>query len=164
MFAWFRRRRRAKVRKRPFPLDWEQIIEQHVPYYSRLPNEDRWELLEHIQVFLDEKYFEGCGDLEIDDTIRLTVAAHACILLLHRDTDYYPGLTSVLVYPSHFTVEHTDYVEGGLRVVENKLLAGEAWQHGVVILAWDGVLKSARRDHDGYNVAFHEFAHQLNSL
>lgn len=27
--------------------------------------------------------------------IKLTVAAQACILLLHRETDYYPGLDSV---------------------------------------------------------------------
>jgi len=39
---------------------------------------------------------------------------------------------------------------------------GEAWQRGVVILAWDGVLRSVQNNHDGFNVAIHEFAPQLD--
>ena len=36
--------------------------------------------------------------------IRVTVAAYAAVLLLRRDTDYYPRLTSILVYPSGYFV------------------------------------------------------------
>ena len=53
----------------------------------------------HIQVFIAEKNFEGCDGLEITDRIRVVVAAQACILLLHRDTGYYPTLRTILVYP-----------------------------------------------------------------
>lgn len=34
----------------------------------------------------------------ITDEIRVVIAAQACLLLLHRDTDYYPDLKSILVY------------------------------------------------------------------
>ena len=41
-------------------------------------------------------------------------------------------------------------------------LAGESWRHGNVVLAWDQVQHSAFDPHDGHNVVFHEFAHQLD--
>ena len=42
----------------------------------------RRELEGLVQIFLDEKSFEGCGGLKITDEIRITIAAYACILLL----------------------------------------------------------------------------------
>ena len=58
-----------------------------------------------MQVFLDEKRFEGCGGLEITDEIRVTIAAQACVLLLHRETDFYPKLQSILVYPHAYVAQ-----------------------------------------------------------
>ena len=90
-----RKKRRRKIRSRPFPRTWLEILERNVAYYHRLTPEDQAELRGHIQVFLDEKTFEGCGGLEIDDEIRVIIASQACLLLLHRDTDYYPTLRSI---------------------------------------------------------------------
>ena len=100
MLGLFTNRRREKIKKEATPKEWTEILEQNFPLFTRLSKEDQKELLGHISVFLDEKYFEGCGGLELTDEIRVTIAAQACLLLLHRDTDYYPDLTSVLVYPS----------------------------------------------------------------
>jgi hypothetical protein len=60
------------------------------------------ELLGHTGVLVEEKHFEGAGGLVIRDELRLTIAAQAALLLLHRDTDYFPGLTSVSVYPTGY--------------------------------------------------------------
>lgn len=51
-----------------------------------------------------EKHFEGCGGLEVTDEGRVTIAAQACVLLLHRETDDYPHLGSILVYPTTYLV------------------------------------------------------------
>ena len=83
---------REAVRRRAFPEAWHAIIEKNVPYAACLSLEDRQELLGHVQVFLAEKRFEGCGGLSITDEVRVTIAAQACVLLLHRQTDYYPRL------------------------------------------------------------------------
>jgi len=56
-------------------------------------------------VFLAEKRFEGCGGFAITDEVRVTIAAQACLLLLHRKTDYFPGLLTILVYPLSYMVE-----------------------------------------------------------
>ena len=42
--------------------------------YSCLPHADRVELQWLVQVFLDEKFFEGCLGLVLTDEIKLTVA------------------------------------------------------------------------------------------
>jgi Uncharacterized protein conserved in bacteria len=45
------------------------------------------------------------GGFAITDEVRVTIAAQACLLLLHRKTDYFPGLLTILVYPLSYMVE-----------------------------------------------------------
>jgi hypothetical protein len=99
----------------------------------------------------------------VTDEIRITIAAHACMLLLHRKTDYYPGLKSILVYPSAYVVPDVHRLVGDMIVESEDVRLGESWHHGSVVLSWDDVRRSAADLHDGQNVVFHEFAHQLDS-
>src|SRR5215207_10017119 len=114
MFTFFKSRRRARLRATLIPDSWQRTIERNVPIVRRLPVADRQELFGHVQVFLVEKHFEGCGGLELTDEIRVTIAAQACLLLLHRETDYYPRLTSILVYPTGYTAHGERHVDGGI--------------------------------------------------
>jgi hypothetical protein len=41
-------------------------------------------------------------------------------------------------------------------------LAGQTWDKGSLVLSWTDVLRSAADMRDGWNVVFHEFAHQLD--
>jgi hypothetical protein len=162
MFASLKRRHRDEVRRRPFPAEWRAIIEKNVPYSACLPPEDRQELAGHIQVFLAEKHFEGCGGLEITDEVRVTIAAQACVLLLHRQTEYYPNLVSILVYPTTYLVPGGWRTADGLVSDRPQARLGESWARDVVVLAWDSALSGAADIHDGHNVVLHEFAHQLD--
>jgi hypothetical protein len=161
MPRWFRKRRRGSVRELRFPGEWDGIL-RRLPIDRRLPGTDREELRGHIQVFLDEKRFEGCGGLGITDEIRVTIAAYAALLLLHRETDYYPQLASILVYPDAYHApgeRHVgDYlVEEGIEVRE-----GESWYRGSMVLSWKDVRRGADGAKNGENVVLHEFAHQLD--
>lgn len=158
----FKKRRRHRLRQQAFPPEWVDIIEHNVIYYRMLPPEDQRELQGLVQVFLAEKQFEGCGGLEITDEIRLSIAAQACILLLHRDTDLYPMLQSILVYPSAYVAPATHYQADGTVTEEAQARLGESWARGAVVLSWDDVKRGAADVHDGHNVVFHEFAHQLD--
>ena len=166
MLGFFRRRRRPKVRARPFPAAWRLILEERLGYYCCLPPEDRRELEGHVQVFLAEKRFEGCAGLEITDEIRVTIAAQACRLLLHRDTDYYPGLTTILVSPSSYVAQQKSIGPAGVVTEGATVRLGESWHAagvgGPVVLSWQDVRAGAADIHDGRNVVFHEFAHQLD--
>jgi MtfA peptidase len=162
MFGIFRERRRRRLRAAPFPLAWRDILAKNVPLFSRLSEADRQELQGHIQVFLAEKYFEGCGGLQLTDEIKLTIAAQACLLLLHREPTYYSRLITILVYPSAYVAKSVEPIGGGVVLEGETARLGEAWKDGVVVLSWNDVLAGASDIHDGHNVVLHEFAHQLD--
>ncbi len=159
---WLTERRRQRIRARPFPAAWRDILKRRVPYVRALPADLQLQLKQHIQVFVAEKAFIGCDGLDITDEIRVTIAAQACLLLLNRPRDYYPGLRQVLVYPGSFVVQrgHTDHA--GVTHEGLQVLAGESWSQGQVILSWHDTLMGAATPDDGQNVVIHEFAHQLD--
>ncbi|MGK7295125.1 MAG: zinc-dependent peptidase, partial [Candidatus Wenzhouxiangella sp. M2_3B_020] len=114
-----------------------------------------------IRLFLHDKRFHGFQGLRIDDEIRVTIAANACILLLNRSGDEYRGFTSIYVYPSTFVVEH-ETRDGPVRRVGRQARLGESWHRGPLVLAWDAALHGTRDMRDGHNVILHEFAHKLD--
>ncbi len=155
--------RRKRVMERPFPEEWLEILSRTFPRIHRLSLEDRSELLRHIQVFLDEKRFEGAQGLEITDEIRLTIAAQACLLLLHRETDYYPGLYSIIVYPHEYVASRAVPNRGGLVPETAQVRLGETAARGALVLTWDAARRGVSDVQDCRNVVFHEFAHQLDA-
>jgi MtfA peptidase len=156
-----RKKRRAYLRQQPFPPEWTAILDGDMPLYGQLPSALRNELNQHIMIFLDEKNFEGCGGLEMTDEIRVTIAAQACLLLLGRKANYYPKLSSIVVYPH--TITRAGYSQmGGVVVGGEVSILGESWDSGTVVLSWDSVLGGAMNIADGRNVTMHEFAHQLD--
>jgi len=162
LFDFFKNRRRKRLRAQPFPDTWRGHLERNAPLCARVPEALRSELLALAQVFLGEKNFEGCGGLDLTDEMPVTIAAQACLPLLGRETDVYPRVESVLVYPTTFVAPIVEEYDDGIVDEYDDPLDGEAWASGAVILAWDDVLHAAEDLRDGYNVVLHEFAHQLD--
>ena len=159
----FKKKRRKRLMAQRLSADRIQIIRKNVPYYSTLPAEDREALQGLIHVFLREKKFEGCGGLEITDEIRLTIAAQACILILGRPGDFYPTLRTILVYPKAYVAPVKHRQTNGILETEGlQHRLGESWSHGSIVISWDDVVRGASDIHDGHNLIFHEFAHQLD--
>jgi len=160
----FTKRRRRRLMKQALPEEWNHIIQKNVPYYRYLPPKLQTKLQGLINIFLDEKTFEACAGLELTDEMRVTIAAQACILMLGIEdlSTFYEDLRSILVYPETYVAKvknqhNSFFVEEGFQQRN-----GEAWQRGHVVLAWDEVQKGALDIHDGQNLVFHEFAHQLD--
>jgi Mlc titration factor MtfA (ptsG expression regulator) len=157
------RYRLKKALAAPFPDEWVAILERNIAIYRNLPMPLRLQLRQLIKQFLHQKHFSGAGGLEMTDEIRVTIAAEACMLLLNRKTGVYPALRYIVVYPSAFVVERSQYGEDGVVHEGRNGLLGESWSSGKVILAWDNVLHGSMNFVDGQNVVLHEFAHQLDS-
>jgi Mlc titration factor MtfA (ptsG expression regulator) len=156
-------RRRRRLRIRAFPTEWLKLIQRHIVFFPKLSGMDRIELLGHVQVFLAEKRFEGCGGLAINDEIRVTIAAQACLLLLHRSTDYFPALQTILVYPTTYMVEERRQIGEHVWQEGTMTRLGETGRKmGSLVLAWGAVKHGAADPADGKNVVLHEFAHQLD--
>jgi len=156
-----RNARRKQLLAASFPGEWEQIIEKNIPLYNRLPAELKKQLHGLVNVFVAEKTFEGCGGLEINDEIKVTIAAQACMLLLNRKPSFFPKLKTILVYP-HTYVAKTISSDGKVRVDKDSVRLGESWQNGPVVLSWNSVTGGAMNVRDGRNVVFHEFSHRLD--
>lgn len=162
MIGFLKHKRRRRLRETPFPDEWRRTLERNFPVYTHLPEEDRRELHGHTHVLLAEKNFEGCAGLELTDEMRVTIAAQAALLLLHRETDYYPGLHSILVYPSEYTVEAAEVDAAGIVTEFDDNRTGETWEQGSLVVSWDDTLVGGRDLEDSYNVVLHEFTHQLD--
>ncbi len=160
---WWVERRRARLHAVPFPAAWRRILRRRVPGVARLPADLQQRLKRHIQVFLAEKAFLGCQGQAITDEVRVTIAAQACLLLLgQRQSECFPQLRQILVYPDAFVVQRERALGGGVVHEQRQVMAGESWAQGQVILAWSDVLAGAADPADGRNVVLHEFAHQID--
>lgn len=162
MIGFFKKRRRERLKNTPLPREWVEVLRRNVTYVRCLPGADRRELFGLIQIFLAEKNFEGAGGLAMTDEIRVTIAAQACVLLLHRKTDVYPNLQSIIVYPSAYVGLQRRPLPGGAVMESEQVRLGESWTRGAVVLSWNDVVRGASDIHDGRNVVLHEFAHQLD--
>ena len=140
------------------PKHWAEIVRQNVPLTRELSDPSFERLLKVMQVFLRRKRFEGAGGLEVTDEMRVTIAAQACLLLLHLGIAAYPGLHTIIVYPDAFVPRRP----GESKPDRTTATLGESWSTGTVVLSWDSVQHGAFNPRDGQNVVLHEFAHQLD--
>ena len=160
MFNWLKDRRRKKLTEAPFPESWEDIIRHNVAHYCLMDNTEQAHLRALIQVFIVEKYWEGAGGLELDDEIRVTISAQACLLVLGLPHNFYRNVQTIIVYPSTVVPpkRKTGFFENSFAPEDDQHpILGQAFQQGPVIIVWDAVLRGGRHPEQGHNVIYHEF-------
>ena len=156
----------------PYP-QWHEIM-RSVPVLSRLDQREQHRLRKLTGLFLHEKVITGAGDLVVDSSMRLTIAAQVCLLILNLDLDYFQGWSEIIVYPDSFIVQRDEYDDSGVVHETRRNLAGEAWGRGPVILSWSDAKPGTRlhgpatngpaTNGPATNVILHEFAHKLDML
>ena len=160
---FFQRWRRSHALQQPFPKAWRKLLRKQVPIYNHLEPAQQQQLERRVQLFLNEKSFYGCNGFEVDDRVRLTIAGHACLLILERSFSDYDDISSILVYPDLYRAKGK--ASDGLVVsAHNEIRAGEASSLGQVVLAWHQCQRAVSQPHSPHNVILHEFAHQLDYL
>ncbi len=164
VFQWLRNRRRQRLRARPFPAAWNEILATRVAIWDALTPEETARARGHLQVFVAEKNWEGCGGLVMSDQVKVTIAAQIALLVLGWTDQYFDRVQSILVYPDAYEARETTVTEAGVVLEGRAAREGEAWYRGPVILSWSDSLAGARGDDDGRNLVLHEFAHQLDML
>ena len=161
MFRRARRRRTLARHAIPDAL-WAATLEA-ASSLAVLTADELRRLQDLALLFLHEKAIEPAADFEVNDAMRVRIAALACRPILELGLDSYDEVLSVIVYPAEFLVRNREYVdEAGVVHQGDDVLSGEAWEQGPVILAWQDVLDSGRGD--GFDVVAHEFAHKLDVL
>ncbi|HCA39055.1 MAG: zinc-dependent peptidase [Phycisphaerales bacterium] len=159
-----RKHHRRKLLESPFPEAWQDILDADVPYTQLLDEAELARLRETITILIDEKYWEGCGELEMNDRVQVVIAAQAAIMLLHLDaTDYFHNVRTFLVYPTAYVQSQERVGSDGL-VHSGSANLGEAWYNGPVVLSWKDSLQAAHSPGRGLNVVFHELAHAVDMM
>ena len=159
---WSKKQARAALLTAPLSNQQRAIIADQVPIIRRLPKDLRDKLDGKVNLFLDQVDFQGCDGLEVTEEMKLSIAAQACLLVINSDL-WYDNLTTILIYPNAF--KSRQQRRSGYVVTEKEIVrTGESWDRGPVILSWAHSRQGALDDHDGQNVVFHEFAHQIDDL
>lgn len=161
MFDNFRNwRERRIVAHHPIaePL-WRHAL-RHCAPAQRLGASDLAALRVLVTLFLQRKSLEPVKDTVLGDADRVLLATHACLPILKLGLAWYDSWHSVIVYPDSFVPRRTRTDAAGVQHATHIAMAGEAWQHGPVILSWADVWPAAPAP--GRNVIIHEMAHKLD--
>jgi len=162
MFGFFKQKRRKEWLALPLTADECALLSEWMPHWNILPEDVQAHLGGIVQVLRHEKNFEGCGGLDLDEGMPLLIAAYAGLLIVNRPGNFYPGLSSILIYPEAFVVRDVHADEEGLIVQESEEREGEAWDTGAIVLSWEDITNDVEA-FDGRNVIVHEFAHHLHA-
>lgn len=153
--------KRKNIQKVETPKSWPIILQKNLSIYQNLNQETKEQLHQLIKVFIREKNFHGCGGLQLNEEIIVTIAAQACLLILNLKHDYYPHLKNIFIYPHAFRSIQKEHV-GFIQNQKNVIRSGESWVYGPIVLSWSHALHGAKNSQDAQNVVYHEFAHQLD--
>ena len=135
--------------------------------WSRLDAVERDDVEAIVGALVTRKRWEAAKGFELTDEAKVTIAAHAALLLLGEGfhLDAYRKVTSIVVHASTIVVrgEQPAHVPG-LMSDEDSWLDGQASERGPIHLSWPAVLDDVRHARRGRNVVIHEFAHVLDML
>jgi len=160
-YWWIRRRclRRLAVMAQPFPEQWERILRTHVAFFAALSDQEKARFRQLIHIFLDEVQITGIRT-EIDDTIRVLVAASAVIPIFGFHDWEYHRLSEVLIYPDAFD---DAYQSRGTTDANILRMVGLHHLSGVMILSKPALLAGFDNASSKQHVGVHEFAHLVES-
>jgi MtfA peptidase len=170
--AWLPRRHR-QPRAIPDRL-WHKTLTAHSFLDALAPAaQQRLRLLS--QHFLLEKEFHGAHGLTISDAMAVTIAAQACLPLLHlggvgsRSTedplkalDWYGDFVGIVVQPGAAVAHREVRDVSGVVHHYREVLAGEAMNQGPIMLSWEQVARAGHDAQAGSNVVIHEFVHKFD--
>lgn len=143
-----------------FPASWRHVLEKHVLFYKSLTNIKKELFEKRIQIFLSEKRVEGI-DTEIDDEMRLLVAASGIIPTFAFPAFDYPQLHEVLLYPASFSKKFE--INGANKSEENiEGMVGNQYMNHSLLLSKPALLQGFNGRSGEENVGIHEFVHLLD--
>jgi Mlc titration factor MtfA (ptsG expression regulator) len=164
ILRWLQRWRQSRIlRQQRIPESLWQDAVTGLPALQGLTHAELYRLRELASLLLHAKTFSASGGLVLTDSMRIQIAAQACLLILQRDLDDFDGWQEIIVYPDAFVVDREQADDSGVVHSSRHRLGGEAWGRGPLILSWQDVVRGNQAGASS-NVILHEFAHKLDML
>lgn len=151
-------RRRRQILLKPFPAEWEMVLQRDVVFFRVLDPEAKKRFRIHTKVFLAEKRITGIG-VQVDTTTRVLVAASAIIPILGFPNWEWDQISEVLVYPTRFDRDFKFGNEQGKNILG---MVGTGSLNRIMILSKPDLVSGFRNANDKRNVGIHEFAHLVD--
>jgi len=160
LYTFYKQKKLQKILAQPMKQEYKKILEA-IPLYNRLNEEEKQRISQSVRIFINTKEFRGVN-IEVTDEMKIVIAFHACLLLLHGKLDScYENLTTILIYPYTMVAKQVS-ANGGIYTKGEFLLEGQSASDTVVI-SWHDAKKDAYHLHEN-NVIVHEFAHEIDFL
>jgi Mlc titration factor MtfA (ptsG expression regulator) len=141
------------------PAAWVALVDRFA-FLAGLDESDALRMRTLIAEFLSSRTLTGAEGLEVDDPMRLAIAAQACLPVLRLGLGAYDKFTEIVLYPTAFEVRRRFTDDDGLVHEFDDVLVGEAMDGGPVVLSWDD--SNGRGVETDSNVVIHEFVHKLD--
>ena len=158
------------VRGAPTPIPdalWQATL-AHYAFLQRLSAGDQARLQRLATHFLAHKEFSGAHGLRVTDAMAVAVAAQACLPLLHLGPadepeaalSWYDDFVGIVMHPADAVAPRQVMDHAGVVHHYTEVLAGEAMEHGPVMLSWPAVQGAGLGA--GSSVVIHEFVHKMD--
>ena len=166
MLGLFRRHDEPEVDRSDWIDDgrWSSLVAAH-PYLAGLGPDAGRRLRSLCGAFVATKAVNGAGGLVVSDAMIEHIVVQACLPILELGVAAYPSFEEIIVYPGDFVVDREIVDEDGVVHAWSETVAGEAWDDGPVVLAWDAADRGAKGNRPSpfaFDVVIHEFAHKLD--
>ncbi len=151
-------RRRRAILARPFPADWEVVLQRDVAFFRALLPGEQVRFRRELMVFLGEKRVTGIRT-DIDTKTLVLVGASAIIPIFGFSDWEWDQIDEVLVYPARF---NRDFQFEGGDGRSTLGMVGTGVMNRVMILAKPDLHQGFKNAGDKRNVGLHEFAHLVD--
>ena len=162
--GWCKRLLPARLRPPPEipPSLWQATLRE-LPFLQTLSATEQAQLQQLCALFLQRKEFSGAHGLVVTDAMALSIAAQACVLLIHWGTPqqalrWYDDFVGIVLHPSDMVARREVHDAAGVVHHYEETLMGEAMEHGPITLSWSAVQQGGTHT----NLVIHEFAHKLD--
>jgi len=141
---------------------WDSVTD-NLQLLQGMSSVEKAHLRELSTVFLQQKRILGV-EMQVTDKMRVMIAVQACLPVLTLGIELLSGWTDIIIYPNAFRVSRDEVDEYGIVHHNERILSGEAWSKGPVILSWGDIERDLQGIHHGHNVIIHEISHKLDML
>ena len=150
-----------KIATMSFPENYRKFLSK-LSHYEKLSSEEKRTIESSILRFIYTKTFIGAQELTVSDEMKVLIAFHACLLLLHIETENcYNNLKMIIIYDHPVMIDKVQN-NGGIFSKEQFLISGQSANDTVIIIWNEARHEIYHPRHD--NVILHEFAHEIDFM
>ncbi len=126
----------------------EDLLHKRIRFYRVLNPLERTQFNHRVKKFIKNKEFIGKGDVEVNEDMKLFLAASAVMLSFGFGKYELYGFTKIFIYQREY-----------YSTITKQYHKGEMNPKGVIVVSWQHFEAGIENDTDNINLGIHEFAH-----